>query len=316
MNDLFLKLDNLFNEYDTFIIMGHSNPDLDSFGSSLALYTRIIDMGKNCYIFLENKYNDYNTLMKKALDKVQDVNFTNFKEMHYSGKMLLIIIDVHQKNRLEYPGILDVCQDYVILDHHIKDSKCLKKSKLMYINSNLSSMIELMTYYLDYSDVKVTDTIATIMLAGLEIDTNNYNLKTTSRTYNASSMLVEMGADITVKQELLKESKEDFVKRADYIKNSYTVNNNIAICVLPEISKPETLAEIADALLTFDDVEASFAIAKLNESEFGVSARSLNNIDILKTIRKLGGGGSKTNAATRTLKNVSEIKDIIVKSMK
>ena len=63
MNDLFLKLDNLFNEYDTFIIMGHSNPDLDSFGSSLALYTRITSLGTMCYIFLENEYNGYNTLM-------------------------------------------------------------------------------------------------------------------------------------------------------------------------------------------------------------------------------------------------------------
>lgn len=315
MNDLFLKLDNLFNEYDTFIIMGHSNPDLDSFGSSLALYTRITSLGKMCYIFLENEYNDYNTLMQKALNKVSGVNYTNSKNNDYFGKTLLIIIDVHQKNRLEYPNILDICQDYVILDHHIKDSKCLKSSKLMYINSNLSSMIELMTYYLDYSNINVNSEIATIMLAGLEIDTNAYNLKTTSRTYHAASMLVEMGADITAKQEMLKESKEDFVKRADYIKNSYTIDN-IAMCVLPEVSKPETLAEIADVLLTFDNITASFALAKLNEKEFGVSARSLNNIDVLKAIKKLGGGGSRTNAATKTNKNLSEIKNIIIKSMR
>ena len=88
------------------------------------------------------------------------------------------------------------------------------------------------------------------------------------------------------------------------------------MCVLPEVSKPETLAEIADVLLTFDNITASFALAKLNEKEFGVSARSLNNIDVLKAIKKLGGGGSRTNAATKTNKNLSEIKNIIIKSMR
>ena len=314
MEDLFKKLDDLFCLYDTFVIMGHNNPDLDSYASSLALYMKLKGMNKSPYIFL-NENKDYNILMKKALCKVSNVNYINSKNINNLSNILLIIIDVHQKDRLEYPDILNYVTDYVLLDHHIKGRKCLNNAKLMYINTNLSSMVELMTYYLDYSDIKVSDVVATIMLAGLEIDTNNYNLKTTSRTYKAASMLVEMGADITFKQELLKESKESFVKRADYIKNSYTINGNIALCVLPEISKPETLAEIADLLLTFDDIKSSFAIAKLNDKEFGVSARSLNGVDVLKVITKLGGGGSNTNAACRTLKNLSEIINIIMKNM-
>ena len=89
----------------------------------------------------------------------------------------------------------------------------------------------MVTFYLNYADVEIDSNIASIMLAGLEIDTNGYNLKTTSNTYKAASILMEMGADVTLKHELLKESKDEYVKRADFIKNSYTINGNVALCI-------------------------------------------------------------------------------------
>lgn len=313
MEDLFNKLDNIILKYDSIIIMGHSNPDLDSFGASLALYKRICQLEKKCYIFLENDFSSYNNLMQKSLCKVENVNYINSHSLIDFANCLLIIVDVHQKNRLEYPDVLNKIEDVIILDHHIRDRRCIKNTKLIYINSNLSSMIELMTFYLEHCSISVDSDVATIMLAGLEIDTNNYNLKTTSRTYKAASMLVEFGADITTKHELLKETKEDFIKRADYIKNSYIVNSNVAICILPETSKRETLAVVADELLNFEDVVKSFAIAKLSNNEVGVSARCLSNYEILSVIKKLGGGGSMTNAATVTNKSIREIKNIIIK---
>lgn len=314
MEDLFIKLDRLYDDYDSFVVMGHSYPDLDCYGASLAIYKRIVNLGKDCYIYLEG--NDYSEIMSKAISSVRDVKYVNSSKIGNLSNMLLIIVDVHQVNRLENSNIFDYCKDFVILDHHIKDKKCPKNSKLLYINNNLSSMIELATYYLDYSGVSIDSSIATIMLAGLEIDTNGYNLKTTSRTYKAASLLVEMGADVVAKQELLKESKDDYVRRADFIKNSYTINGNVAICVLPGVSKSETLAEIADSLLTFDNIEASFVISKINSEEYGISSRSIGDVDILKVIRKLGGGGSTTSCGARTDKNLSEIKKIIIKSIK
>ena len=314
VDDLFFKLDKLYSDYDNIVVMGHSYPDLDCYGSCLGIYKRVSAIGKNCYIYLEG--NDYSEIMCKAIDSVDGVKYINSSNIGNLTNILLIIVDVHQINRLENSNIFDYCKDYVILDHHIKDKKCPKNGKLLYINNSLSSMVELITYYIDYNKITIDKSIATIMLAGLEIDTNGYNLKTTSKTYRAASLLVEMGADIIAKQELLKESKYDYVRRADYIKNSYTINGNIAICVLPDISKTETLAEIADSLLAFDDIEASFVIAKISNKEYGISARSIGEFDILKVIRKLDGGGSTTSAGAKTNKSLSNIKEIIIKSIK
>lgn len=314
MEGLFKKLDRLYDDYDNIVVMGHSYPDLDCYGSCLGIYKRVCALGKDCYIYLEG--NDYSDIMNKAISSVSDVKYINSSNIGNLSNMLLIVVDVHQVDRFENKNIFDYCKDYVILDHHIKDRKCPKGSRLLYIDNSLSSMVELVTYYLEYSDVSIDKSIATIMLGGLEIDTNGYNLKTTSRTYKAASILVEMGADVVAKQELLKDSKDDYVKRADFIKNSYTINGNVAVCALPNINKTETLAEIADSLLTFDNIEASFVVSMINDTDYGVSARSLGDIDILKTIRKLGGGGSTTSAGAKVNKSLSEIKEIIIKSIK
>lgn len=46
------------------------------------------------------------------------------------------------------------------------------------------------------------------MLIGLEIDTNNFRLKTTDKTYEAAAFLTQLGANNAFKQELMQENKE------------------------------------------------------------------------------------------------------------
>ena len=59
----------------------------------------------------------------------------------------------------------------------------------------------------------------------------------------------------------------------------------------------EDLAKVADTLLFFNNIEASFVVGKLNKNTVGISARSLGNYDISKTLQKLGGGGDATSGA-------------------
>ena len=310
MEQLFQKLNEIIKEYDSFIIMGHKDPDLDSLGSSLGLFQIIESFNKDVYIFLNDQHLEiYNTNINQALKKLEN-NFKFVNNKNYNnikGKILLIITDVHSESRLEYPNILNNI-DVVVLDHHIKNKDYIKDTKFLYIDSNLSSMSELITYYAEYQNVVLDSVVSTILLAGIEIDTNGFNLKTTSRTYEAASILMEMGADSILKQELLKESKEEYMKRASFIRNSFMVTDNIAMCIVNTISISLELASIAEELLTFEDIEASFVIGKLEGNVIGVSARSLGNIDISSTIKELGGGGHSSNAA-------AQIKDLSIKEV-
>lgn len=318
MQQVFQKLNEIIKEYDKFIVMGHKDPDLDSLGSCLGLIEVIESFDKNAYLFLNDKHlENYNTNINQAFLKMEKnivcVNERSYKKI--DGKTLLIITDVNIQDRLEYPKLVEQF-DTVVLDHHIKSKNYIKNTKFTYIDTNLSSMSELITFYAEYNYIDLDNVIATILLAGIEIDTNGFNLKTTSRTYEAASTLMEMGADSILKQELLKESKEEYMKRANFIRNSFMVKDNIAMCIVNRISDSKELAEISEELLTFEDVKASYTIGKLDNNLIGVSARSLGQIDVSVVMKKLGGGGHMSNAAAqikdKTIKEVrQEIIDIL-----
>lgn len=315
MKHLFKKMNEIIEEYDSFIVMGHKDPDLDSLGSSLGLCEIIESFGKKVYIFLNDKHLEkYNSNINQAFEKMEKdvvcVNERSYKKI--SGKTLLIVTDTHIQERLEYPKLVDIF-DTVVLDHHIKSKNYIKDTKFTYIDTNLSSMSELITYYAEYVNIDLDNVIATILLAGIEIDTNSFNLKTTSRTYEAASTLMEMGADSILKQELLKESKDDYLKRATYIGSSFMVTNSIAMCIINKIIESKELAEIAEELLTFEDVKASFVVGKLEEKVIGVSARSLGDIDVSDIMKQMGGGGHSSNAATQIKdKTIKEVKQAII----
>ena len=168
--------------------------------------------------------------------------------------------------------------------------------------------------YLKYLNKKVSPLIATIMLSGIEIDTNSFNVKTTAETYEAAAFLAKMGADNVIKQELLKESKDEFVRRQEFVRDSFMINRNMAMCILDDnIYDKEDLATIAEELLQFDEVEASFSIGKLSKTTIGVSARSIGKINVEEIMTQLGGGGHITEAAAQIKKSsIDKVKKAII----
>lgn len=317
MNELFKKLNELIDIYDNFILMGHKEPDLDALGSCLGMCEIIENKGKDAYLFLNNSHlENYNSNINAAFERMEKdikcLDEKNYKK--YLKNTLLIVLDVHKKERVEYQNLLDEV-DVVVIDHHIKNKDYIKDAKFMYIDSNLSSMSELVTMYANYNKVDLDNVIASILLGGIEIDTNGYDFKTTANTYDASKILMEMGADSVLKQELLKETKEEYLKRATNLKNSFMITENVAMCILQGSTNIE-LAQTAEELLKFEDVEASFVLGRLDSNTIGVSAKSLGQFDVLKIITELGGGGHTSNAAAqlknRTIKEIkSEIKKLL-----
>ncbi len=315
MKQIFEKLTTIFSKYDNFVITGHKNIDLDALGSSLGIYRILKDKNKNICIYLEENIN--NTSVLKALEKLKlynvKINFINEKEVFTKdpAKTLLIVIDTHNSKLLDKPDIFNYFDNKVVLDHHIKMVDSLNGNELTYINSRLSSMVEFVSLYLHHLNKNVSPIVATIMLAGMEIDTNSYNIKTTDRTYEVAAYLMRMGANNIDKQTLLQESMEVYKKRQDYIKNSYMINEKMAICTLnEEVVSKKDLAQIADELLQFDKVEAAFAIGKISDNEVGISARSVGTIDVQKIMLKLGGGGHKSDAAAQmTETTINQVKE-------
>jgi len=304
METILNKLTELIKENDEIFIMTHYNPDFDGMGSAIALQQIINKFKKKSYIIKNSKDQDkslnkaYNYLKEQNIEhcfitKIDAIN--NIKE-----DSLLIILDTHKQQLLEIPSLIDKTDKIVILDHHIKSKDNIKEGIISYINSNLSSTVELIAHYIRYLNFTIDPLIATFLLLGLEIDTNNFKIKTTDKTYETAAFLSRQGADNVLKQELLQEEKENYVQKQKLIEQSYMLNKTTAICIADDKEyENQDLAQVAEKLLQFEEVESSFVIGKLSDNKIGISARSLGNIDVEEIMRKMGGGGHLTEAATQ-----------------
>lgn len=318
MKTFFEKFNEVINNYNKIVIMAHKNPDLDAFGSSLGLYELLNQLDKDVYIFLNKNETCYSSV-KDAIDKVDDIKYIN--EINYldvvDDKTLLIILDTHIKDRIYYKEILNHTSNVVVIDHHLKSKDRINNAIILYINPLASSMAEIILYYSLWLNKKISSITSTIMLTGIETDTDGYRLKTTDKTFEAASVLMKYGADNITKHELLKESKEKYLERADYIKSSFMINSKTAICILDnKIVRNEDLSSIAEEMLKFENVFISFAIGKLDDNRFGISARSIGDYDVCGIMKLFGGGGHYNNAAAQIENaNIKKIISTISKSL-
>lgn len=317
MDEIFNNLTKLIKQYKNFIIMTHKNPDFDGMGSAIALQQIINSFKKDSFIIVNKK--ELDNSMKKAFSLLKEKNIYH-KTISKTevGKIItddtvLIILDTIKEERLECSKILTQVKNIVIIDHHIKSKDYIKNSIFNYINSNLSSVVEFMCNYLKYLNKTIDPIIATFLQVGIEIDTNNFKLKTTDKTYESAAFLTRMGADNILKQELLQESMENYILRSKLIEKSFMINENMALCLADEkIYRNQDLASIAENLLQFENIEASFVIGKLNKKTVGISARSIGTINVEKIVSQLGGGGHINEAATQIEnKTILEVKEML-----
>lgn len=297
-------------KYKTVIISGHVNPDFDSFASSLALYTLAKKYCKEAYIYLD--LNTINSSLTKAVELIKNSEETfhiiNSETVtkYIREDTLLIATDFSNKKLIECPQLLKL--DTIVIDHHITDGplKIITINEL--IDFNASSASEIITLMLNELKIPIKKHTATLLLVGIEVDTNGYIVKTTPDTFLAASLLLQLGANNNDKNEILKDTRENYLKKMNLIKKSYMITKNSMLCVLDnQIYPPKTLAEVADELIQFENVEASYVIGKTGNKKISISARSLGKINVQRIMKKLGGGGNKSSSATQLVN--SSLKD-------
>ena len=317
MNNALKKIIKTIKKYDRIIITGHKNPDFDSFASSLGMYEIGKKLKKEAYVYIS--LDKINKSLEKGIQALKDakeiynlIDFQKSKEL-IDKDTLLIAMDFCNKKLIENEDLLEL--DTIIIDHHVIDENLKINSIYELIDNNASSASEIITFFMNQLHIQPSSLVSTLLLVGIEVDTNGYMMKTTSKTFLASSILLDLKADCKIKTEILKETRENYIKKANIIKRSYMVNDQMIICILNnEIYDQKDLAEVADELIQFEDVEASFVIGKIEQNKVSISARSIGNINVQQIMNSLGGGGSQTSAAAQFQdKTIREAKEKLLK---
>jgi len=311
------------NAEDVFI-MPHIGTDVDALGSAIGLLEMVLAKKKSGRIILD--FENIDQTCQKVIDML---NQEYIKILEYltdpdealdeiSADSLLIIVDHHSTVQSIEPKLVEKTKHIVIIDHHRRLDNVLSDVLINYVEPYASSSVELVTELIDLFEEKVNlDPIeATIMLAGMIIDTNNFSYRTGARTFEAAARLKRFGANPFKARLLLRESLDDIRTKTNLINQARIISNHFAIASLPDdvMTDRVQLAITADELLKIDNIVASFAIGNITNDTVAVSARSIDIFNVSVLMEELGGGGHLNNAAAQ-IKNtpISEIAEKIEK---
>ncbi len=298
-------LENLIKESDNVLIMGHSNGDIDSMGSSLGIYRLAKTLEKETNIV----NNTYGMTLSKFIeelekdDEYKDVIIGKSEALNKAtNKTLLVVTDTHKQNYVEVPELLDKVGQIAIIDHHRRSTDYIENATLTFQEVYASSAAELVTEILQYTDVKIKLKPIEVegLYGGIMVDTKNFTFKTGVRTFEAAAYLRRCGVDIIKVKKWFQSDLNSYNEIANIVKNAEMYDNSIAIAIYDKEDKDANLicAKAADELLTISDITASFVLGNVGD-KVCISGRSIGDVNVQLILEKLGGGGHITLAGAQ-----------------
>lgn len=315
-------LRDLIQHSSNVIICGHKNADFDCIGSAICLSKMASAFNKPVSIIaktggIEEKLDAAMKGNEKEL--AEDIKFVTEGEAINQLKDDTLVIMTDHHNILQSNGakLLEMAERIVVIDHHRRSTDMGVKPILIYIEAGASSTCEILTEMIPFvsSKVDISELEATFMLAGMTIDTRKWRERTGVRTYDAASALRKLGADPQVAYDYLKDTYDEFVLKSAIMNASERYPDGIVIAAVEnEKITRSIMSQVADSLLSIQDVKAAFVIAQDKSTGINsISARSNGEINVQAIMEAMHGGGHMTAAATqRKDATVKELKEELI----
>lgn len=297
----------LINSSSEVLIMGHGHGDMDSIGSGAGLCGAIRILNPEMYVRMAADVD--RTLARPIIDRL-DENIRDEEPIFISGEealnriednTLLIIVDTHNKDIIEFPALYEKAKKIAVIDHHRQTVNYIDNAVIFHHEPYASSASEMVAELIQYFHGidKLQSYYADAMLAGIMLDTKNFIMRTGVRTFEAAAFLRKLGADMVAVKSLFANSVECIQKRSKLM-SSAEIYHRCAIAVddAPDSESRVASAQAADELLGIENVDASFVIF-CTSSGVSISARSMGALNVQIVMEKLGGGGHQTMAAAQ-----------------
>ena len=305
----------LIFESSNIFIMGHKNPDMDSLGASIGLWSSIRQLGKNCNIIIDNDITaiDYYMTKLKKDDKYDNLFISSEEaEKNINDKTLLIIVDVHNKGYVNNLDIVERINRKIIIDHHRRSPDIIEGALLNYIEVYASSTSEMVTELIQYmlQKPRIPKIIAEGLLGGIFMDTKGFQFKSGVRTFDAAAFLRSLGADTIEVKKMFTDSLDDYLLISDTIRNA-EVHENLAIAVCPSgVNNTVIVARAADELLGISGIDVCFVLCNINDSII-ISGRSTGEVNVQVILEELGGGGHMNMAGAKVDGTIDEAINVL-----
>ncbi len=286
------------------IIIGHSNMDLDCFGSiALARYLHpdFIPVRSNLiHPVAKRMYNIYKDELKMI--KSKELKNHNISE--------IVIVDTRSYRRVKeyFKHLKNFNGNITIYDHHPKDLSDIKNAKI--IESDYASNTTHITLELKKKNIKISTDDATIALTGIFADSGNFTHENVSEAdFEACAYLMKNGASIKLVKKFIKTLKQEhqislFHDVLNRIVYRELQGNALLFSFLKLEKQVPGIAQVVEKIFEIEGADAYFAVFHIVKSKktLIVARSSKKTLEINKVIKHFGGGGHAM-AASAIIKN-------------
>lgn len=306
------------------LLMCHNLTDCDAIGSMIGVLYLVLSSNIPVKMVFEEKNADVtvNKLYKELMStKLKDYFITYEEALDLiKSTTLLVVTDTQSPKLAMFPSLIDKVERVSVIDHHRASDDGYQKLETSYIETSASSTVELVSeMFMFYNDgIEIDPFVASIMLAGMIVDTNNFTFRAGSRTFEAAATLKSMGADMVTVRKVLRDPIDVEKLIAKALMNAEELGNGFVVVSLGDtITERTLLAKISEKLLSIDNIETAFTIGHLDEKCIGISARSIEKTNVQVIMEEMGGGGHFNSAATQIYdSNIEDVKMELIEVLK
>ena len=289
--------------HESFVIIGHKEPDGDCIASSLALGSLLKKLGK--------KYKLYNAgPFKRTEIKRYEKSFrtTLSKRLITSAKTGLFIVDCSELSRIGDIQEQVSAMDTFIIDHH-KTSVCNPDTSI--IDSTAPAACCLIQQLYELTIGAPDKETAEILFFGLSTDTGYFRFLDTqsSEVFMAAARLVSCGANPRETYDIMTGGKTWETRKLLGImlnKAELYYDGKLAVTVetIEDTRKYGINGRDSDMLyqmiLAVDSIEAVVFLREDTDRKCTIGFRSKKDVDVSAIAASFGGGGHKNAAGACT----------------
>jgi len=272
-------------------ILVHDNPDPDSIASALALRQIAASVDTEAAIIY---HGEISRQENRAFVNLLDIDLIHVDTIHPSDYDMLALVDTG------IPGannpLTNLDNVGIIIDHH-----GVPEQSVLYADiRDVGSTATILTNYLDELDIDIDKRLATALLYGIRIDTQDYKVHVTPADLAAATKLMQLSdRDILNQIEYPTMSMETLDIIGEAIHNKH-ITGSYLLSSVGFIHNVDALAQAADYLLNLEGVTA-VAVFGMNDEKIHISARSKDvrvNIGAVmsQAFSDIGSAGGHANA--------------------
>ena len=292
---------------DQVFVVGHKNLDMDALGSAVGMQLFASNVTENSYALYDE--DQMSPDIERAISFLEKEGVTKLLSVKdamgmVTNRSLLILVD-HSKTALTLSkDFYDLFTQTIVIDHHRRDQDFPDNAVITYIESGASSASELVTELIQFQNSKknrLSRMQASVLMAGMMLDTKNFTSRVTSRTFDVASYLRTRGSDSIAIQEIAATDFEEYREVNELILQGRKLGSDVLIAEAQDSKCYDTvvISKAADAMLAMSGIEASFVLAKNTQGFISISARSRSKLNVQRIMEELGGGGHFNLAAAQ-----------------